>query len=554
MARKPRIKFRTSTDALFEVLEDLHSALVKEIFSNRNNRILLALQPSDVETVDLIAQNILTKIIQIRFLEDLQFIQGQPLIQLFVKWDEKKPQSKSSKKLLFPLIKKYLEPLGLWKTSDETLIKIHLGDFVLLDVLEELTRIVCNEFFLESIIEIAETYLSFSSTITAGKLIFSLNRNDQQKTGAFHTPPKLVNWITKRNVSNIINQQIKNRLTQNNQVNLDELDLSILDPACGAGVFLYYTQKHLHHQLHFHLEKKHLQLKINKNGISLSRLIFNQLYGVDLNPRATNFTHFLISTQYILFEYQHEKRVTSKIPLNIICTNFLKIPLDAEIGYHSWKTIAPTCFNKPIHLRGFTLVIGNPPFLMEVRQNKDLFRELKQIPYLSPLYEQKMDIAYFFVERAIQLLSKGKTNSLVMLLPTYWISRSHAARFREYLANETQIDSLVNFGHLKLFKSAKGHHTSILSLTRKQSKSPYTSERITFPRNQTDIVNVIESLQKQDGLRYRVEPVTINFNPKDCTTSIFSPQEQTVHNSIQNNINPHLQDLLFTQGLIAPNE
>ena len=171
MVRGKGSKIRTSTDALSEVLEEYHLALVKDILSSKHNQNLLQLQIPELGSIELHVQNILTKIIQIRFLEDLQFITGKPLTQHFVEWDNQKTK-KNPIKTLMAIIKQHLHPFGLWTENDEIITEIHIKKYIMYEVLDELTRIVCNESFLENIVKISENYLAHSSIITKGKLSY----------------------------------------------------------------------------------------------------------------------------------------------------------------------------------------------------------------------------------------------------------------------------------------------------------------------------------------------------------------------------------------------
>ena len=76
----------------------------------------------------------------------------------------------------------------------------------------------------------------------------------------------------------------------------------------------------------------------------------------------------------------------------------------------------------------FDIVIDNPPYIMELRDNKETFRPLQLIPLGQKYYEPKMDIFYFFIELGIDLLKPN--GYLGFIVQQYWTSRTHASKLR----------------------------------------------------------------------------------------------------------------------------
>ena len=86
-------------------------------------------------------------------------------------------------------------------------------------------------------------------------------------------------------------------------------------------------------------------------------------------------------------------------------------------------------FGDIVNSGGFDIVIGNPPYIMELRDNKDIFRQLQATPLGGKYYEPKMDIFYFFIELGIDLLKSG--GYLGFIVQQYWVSRAHASKLRQ---------------------------------------------------------------------------------------------------------------------------
>lgn len=114
---------------------------------------------------------------------------------------------------------------------------------------------------------------------------------------------------------------------------------------------------------------------------------------------------------------------------------------------------------------GFDVVIGNPPYLVEVRDNKNVFRRIKHSPLGKKYYEQKMDVFYFFMFQGIDMLTpKGV---LGFIIPEYWINRRFARKLRHKIFTETTPLFLVFFGEHPVFPHAPGHHDMIVILQKK---------------------------------------------------------------------------------------
>jgi len=179
------------------------------------------------------------------------------------------------------------------------------------------------------------------------------------------------------------------------------------------------------------------------------------------------------------------------------------IALAREKRYFHWELEFPEVFYDEHGSRketaGFDAVIGNPPYVLEARDNSELFRELKQLPILAHYYEKNIDIFCFFMDIALDLLANGRLHSFIV--PIYWIDRTGCNKTREKIFNESTLEILVNFGDFPVFDSASGHHSSIyvLNKSKKPQHQPYYSEihpDSSLPRNAQEAL-VIEQLRSR---------------------------------------------------------
>jgi len=159
-----------------------------------------------------------------------------------------------------------------------------------------------------------------------------------------------------------------------------------------------------------------------------------------------------------------------------------------EIKTFHWLFEFPEVF---LNGNGFDVVIGNPPYVMEVRDNKDLFRIYKESPLGKKYYEQKMDLFYFFIERGIDLLkNKGLFGFIVQ---EYWLNREHAKKLRSKVFSETTPVEFILFKEFNIFKDAPGQHNMILILKKGKEKSSTTIKILRNLRDESVVYSYVDS-------------------------------------------------------------
>jgi len=114
-----------------------------------------------------------------------------------------------------------------------------------------------------------------------------------------------------------------------------------------------------------------------------------------------------------------------------------------------------TFFQYHLHFRdvftergGFDIVIGNPPY---VRQES--IKELK--PALSQEYEcytGVADLYVYFYEQGLRLLKPD--GYLSYISPNKWFKTNYGEKLRKYLAGNSQIYNIIDFGELPVFDAA----------------------------------------------------------------------------------------------------
>ena len=105
--------------------------------------------------------------------------------------------------------------------------------------------------------------------------------------------------------------------------------------------------------------------------------------------------------------------------------------------------------------KGFDVVIGNPPYLKE-QNNKKIFEPVIKNQWGKQWHQGKMDYWYFFLHRAIDIVSKSGVVSYIT--SRYWLNSSGAKKLIRRIRDELSFISFVDIGKLKVFDEVVGQH------------------------------------------------------------------------------------------------
>jgi len=105
--------------------------------------------------------------------------------------------------------------------------------------------------------------------------------------------------------------------------------------------------------------------------------------------------------------------------------------------------------------KGFDVVMANPPYLKE-RDNKDTFVIVSQSEWGKKYHEGKMDYWYYFLHRAIDIVSDKGT--ICYITSRYWLNSYGAKKLIERIKRELAFITIVDIGKLKVFDNVVGQH------------------------------------------------------------------------------------------------
>jgi hypothetical protein len=129
-------------------------------------------------------------------------------------------------------------------------------------------------------------------------------------------------------------------------------------------------------------------------------------------------------------------------------------------------------FSEVFHAKGgFDVVIGNPPY---VRQEE--IKDLK--PLLKPRYEcftGTADLFIYFYERGIKLLHDG--GQFAFITSNKWYRSGYGEKLRDWLARNTQIHELIDFGDAPVFEAIAYPTIVLLERIKKSKANPDSTFR-----------------------------------------------------------------------------
>jgi len=223
---------------------------------------------------------------------------------------------------------------------------------------------------------------------------------------------------------------------------------TIIDPACGSGVFLVGAFKRL---INVWCSRNNWQ---QPDVDTLKKILRNSIYGIDVDADAVDLTAFSLSLAIcdvlqpdviwkdLKFDSLHKS--------NLIKHDFFHI-LRHSIAGHS------TIFDQK-----FDIVIGNPPF--ESKLSKNAQEMDKMLKSRNPVRGEVPDkqTAYLFLENAFEIVrQKGR---ICLIQPSSILYKSGTEAFRNYICSKHKIETVLDFTSIRgLYDGADPKTVAILA-------------------------------------------------------------------------------------------
>lgn len=163
-----------------------------------------------------------------------------------------------------------------------------------------------------------------------------IGRSNQAEQGAYYTPLFLVDYIQKQTVTEYFN------------LNKNQYNCRVLDPACGSGVFLVETLRQI--IIQYRLLNPNYSDSLDNYKNELKTLLKENIFGIDKDESAIKVAIF--SLYITLLDYLEPSSIVGFQFPALLGTNFFVADFfDLNADY-----------NKIIKNKHFQFILGNPPW------------------------------------------------------------------------------------------------------------------------------------------------------------------------------------------------
>ncbi len=228
--------------------------------------------------------------------------------------------------------------------------------------------------------------------------------------------------------------------------------IRVLDPACGSGAFLnqvltFFIAEYawleaakkalLPPKVEEKTEKKAkkvevdifaapvpMEVKIVKEEKNIiHQILENNIFGVDLNEESVEITKLSL-----WLKTASMRQKLNNLTDNIKCGNSLIDDKAISEKAFEWGKEFPM----PMNEGGFTLIVGNPPYVTVNKQNP-----------ITTLYTWNTDLYLMFFEKCFRDLLRKNIGMLGFITPRYWLVNKVNSDFRNFMLTQVDIWQLT---------------------------------------------------------------------------------------------------------------
>ncbi|MBU8901663.1 MAG: Eco57I restriction-modification methylase domain-containing protein [Victivallales bacterium] len=445
------------------------------------------------EDVNFLIQRLLNRIVFLRICED-RTIETYETLKGIQSYDELKTLFRQSDK-------KYNS--GLFDFIEDSLsLNIEIDSEVLIEIFNELYYPLSPyDFTVVDPTILSQIYEQFlgSHVVIDEKRQLSIVPEAEvvASNGVVSTPKIIVEQIVKETLSPLVQDKNFDQLAQ----------LKIADICCGSGTFLisiydFLLKSTIEKLLEEGISDTELIYKISENtyGLSLNakrNVIEQSVYGVDINPYATEVTKFSLLLKLLEgesgasidhFISQYTTKVLPSLRDNIKCGNslvsnnfyeFMPEAIDDDkilfkVKPFDWHMEFPFLNDT----NGFDAIVGNPPYVRIQNLVKFSPEEVKY--YQNDLSgfvvakKETIDKYYVFIQRAIALLNPS--GFLGYIVPSKFFIIKGGKALRKFILASCSFSKIIHFGVTQVFPD-RSTYTAILVL-QKEAKEQFNFKRV----------------------------------------------------------------------------
>lgn len=269
--------------------------------------------------------------------------------------------------------------------------------------------------------------------------------------GIYYTPTYIVRYIVESTLAPLLKNRTPKQISGSDKRMKDKTPLKVLDPACGSGSFLleayryilnWYQAWYVKDGPEKHAKGKAAKLfETNTGNYCLTiaerrRILLTHIYGVDIDPQAVEVTKLSLLLKVLEEEDMatmmrqlelFRVRVLPDLGDNIRCGNSLISPEffyekqthffsedeQFRINVFDWKDEFPFLN----HMEGFTVIIGNPPWISLTGKFRNEIYSKNERDYLIRRYQGNTympNMYEYFIAKGLELVAPNGYFSFIV--------------------------------------------------------------------------------------------------------------------------------------------
>ncbi|MGL4562447.1 MAG: Eco57I restriction-modification methylase domain-containing protein, partial [Brevinema sp.] len=412
---------------------------------------------------------------------------------------------------------------------------------------------------------IYEHFLGKTIYITDKRVRIEDKPEVKKAKGVYYTPQYIVNYI----VAQTVGKQLEGQDYKN-------VDLSVLDSACGSGAFLlgayeylltWYRDQYTANKARIDSAKKDKKIYEKKNSndetdyfLHISerkRILTEHIYGVDIDHQAVEMAKLSLILKMMedaspdndLYHITEKETLPDLSEYNIKCGNSLVDEYglfddESVINILDWKRAFSRVFAKG----GFTTIIGNPPYVKEYTSTDPFI--FKNCSSTGKYYEGKMDLWYAFTCLALDtLLRPNGYHSYIAT--SNWNTAGGASILRKNIFQNSTLLEYTDFADYRVFATAS-IQTMIFITKKETSKTKYHFNYKLFTNKNITPEKAEELLLSDTDINMKAYPVFVDSSKivKGELLTFENEVLSTILDKINQKANYFLNDKEVAQGIV----
>lgn len=421
---------------------------------------------SSAETLNILVQRILNRIVFLRICEDRSFEQYETLRKICT--------YAQLKNLFIVADRKY--DSGLFDLIDEQ--EVNISDEVIIEIFKDLYY--PNSSYEFSVVDpfiigqIYESFLIETISITQDRKIMLVQKPEAvDSQGVVNTPKNIADFIVEKTLSTLYDNK---RLD-------DFASYRIADICCGSGNFLisafeyiinHYIEYLRSNSLKESIRSGHLYSVSDGQELRLSfalkrKILIENIYGVDIDTLAVEVAKLSLLLKLLenvsvneLNGYMATSRQQAlpNLDKNLKCGNSL---VDSRYADYNSDVLANiellkkiNMFDWPVEFNNirFNAIVGNPPY---IRVQKMVHYSLEEYQYykvadasgFETASASLLDKYYLFIERGLSLLTED--GLLGYIIPHRFMNTASGEILRKWLSDKNAVKRITHFGTHQIF-------------------------------------------------------------------------------------------------------